>query len=74
MKRPYGTILRGTRPNQVVALDYVYIEESYNNYNRILIITDTFSNFSIFDLASSESSEDALETISTGGAGYNTEN
>ena len=63
VKRPYGAIVRGQRPNQVVSLDYVFVEESDNGFNRILIITDTFTNYSLFELASSESAEDALETI-----------
>ena len=63
VKRPYGSILRGTHPNHVVSLDYVFVEESDDGFNRILIITDTFTNYSIFELAASESAEDALGTI-----------
>ena len=60
---PYGTIVRGSKRNQVVSLDYLYLGYTTDDNTRMLIITDTLTNYSIYSVATSENADDTLALI-----------
>lgn len=63
----FGTIVRGDKPNKIASLDFTYFSRSEsveNPEDRIIVMSDTFSNFIMARPATSEHTSDTLTMLS----------
>lgn len=65
IRRPLGSALHGSRPNEVIHMDYLYMGPSVTDATYLLVIKDDFSSFTWLWPTSSASSEAAADALST---------
>ena len=63
--RPLGQALHGTRPNEVLHLDYLYMGASFGSERYLLIIRDDLSGYVWLWPTASASSEDAADALAS---------
>jgi hypothetical protein len=63
IERPYGKPIMATERNQVLSMDYLHLGLNQEGSQKILVLTDRLSGFSIFYPAESENPENATSSI-----------
>jgi len=61
--RPFGKPIMASERNQVLSMDYLHLGLNQEGFNKILILSDRLSGFSLFYTAVSESAENAVTAV-----------
>jgi hypothetical protein len=64
-KRPFGEILRGVRPNQMIQFDHLYMEgKAQAKHTQLLVVVDSFSDFTVLFPSKGTTAAETAEHLS----------